>query len=245
MNDNISDLYVDYLLSSFGSVTATGLSDVVDGLISHDKITMMLSRKPGTSADLRSVAKPLIRQSENPDGVPITDDSISEKPPTDENDIICRHHDRCKGISVKGISFMTALYYVRDIALPVSFRLIAETEYHINPKDGKEKRRCPVPKNQYRRGMIKQAVTDQIRFGYVLTDVRSASAENMMFIRHEVNKDSVMPVKTDRDIAMKKMNFCGIMMINDGVSMSEPVRLISEQIHRKKFFLKMLIFLCF
>ncbi len=202
MNDNIFDLYVDYLLSSFGRVTATGLSEVVDGLISHDKITMMLSRKPRTSADLWSVVKPLIRQIESRDGVLIIDDSISEKPSTDENDIICRHHDHCKGISVKGINFMTALYYVRDIALPVSFRLIAKTEYYINPKDGKEKRRCPVPKNQYCREMIKQAVTNQIQFGYVLTDVWFASAENMMFIRHEVNKDFVMPVKTNRNIAM-------------------------------------------
>ena len=128
--------------------------------------------------------------------------SISEKPPADENDIICRHHDHCKGISVKGISFMTALYYVQAISLPVSFRLIAETEYYIDQKDGKEKRRCPVPKNQYCREMIKQAVTDQIQFRYVLTDVWFASAENMMFIRHGINKDFVMPVKADRNIAM-------------------------------------------
>jgi hypothetical protein len=49
--------------------------------------------------------------------------------------------------------------------------------------------------------MIKQSVISQIPFGYVLTDVRSASAENMMFIRHDVNKNFVMPVKTDRKIA--------------------------------------------
>ena len=72
MND-IFDLYVDYLLSSFGRVTATGLSDVVNGLISHDKITRLLSRKPRTSADLWSVVKPLIRQIERMDGVLITD----------------------------------------------------------------------------------------------------------------------------------------------------------------------------
>jgi len=79
MNDNISDLYVDYLLSSFGSVTATGLSDVVNGLISHDKITRLLSRKPRTSADLWHIVRPLIRQVENPEGVVIIDDSISGK----------------------------------------------------------------------------------------------------------------------------------------------------------------------
>ena len=103
MNDKISDLYVDYLPSSFGRVTATGLSDVVDGLISHDKITGLLSRDPKTSADLWSIVKPLIRQIESYDGVLIIDDSISEKPSTDENDIICRHYDHCKGISTSSI----------------------------------------------------------------------------------------------------------------------------------------------
>lgn len=202
MNDNIFDLYVNYLLSSFGSVTATGLSDVVDGLISHDKITRLLSRKPKTWADLWSVVRPLIREIGSPDGVLIIDDSISEKPSTDENDIICWHYDHCKGISVKGINFMTALYYIGDIALPVSFQLIAKTEYYVDSKDGKEKRRCPVPKNQYCREMIKQAVINQIPFRYVLTDVWFASAENMMFIRHDVKKDFVMPVKTNRKIAL-------------------------------------------
>ena len=202
MIDNIFDLYVDYLISSFGAVTATGLSDSVDRLISHDKITRMLSVKPKTSADLWFVVKPLIREIESPDGVLIIDDSISEKPSTDENDIICRHYDHCKGISVKGINFMTALYYVRNTALPVGFQIIAKTEYYIDPKDGKEKRRCPVSKNEYCRAMIKQAVMNRIRFGYVLADVWFASAENMMFIRHDVKKDFVMPVKTNRKIAL-------------------------------------------
>lgn len=72
MND-ISDLYINYLPSSSGSVTATGLSDSVDRQISHDKITGMLSLKPGTSADLRSAVRPSVRQIAGYDGVPITD----------------------------------------------------------------------------------------------------------------------------------------------------------------------------
>ena len=63
---------------------------------------------------------------------------------------------------------MTALYHSKNVSLPVSFQIVAETEYHTDPKDGKEKRRCPVPKNQYCREMIKQAVINQIPFGYVL-----------------------------------------------------------------------------
>ena len=200
MNDNLSELYIDYLISSFGATTATGLSSLVGGSISHDRITRLLSRKPKTSADLWRVVRPLIRQSETPDGVLIIDDSISEKPSTDENDIICWHHDHCSGRSVKGINFMTALYHSGNTVLPVGFQIVAKTEYYT--ENGKEKRRCPVPKNQYCREMIKQAVLNQIQFRYVLTDVWFASSENMMFIRHEMKKNFVLPIKTDRKIAM-------------------------------------------
>lgn len=200
MNDNLSDLYIDYLISSFGPTTATGLSSLLGGSISHDRITRKLSEKRKTSADLWRVVKPLIRQFENPDGVLIIDDSISEKPSTDENDIICWHHDHCSGRSVKGINFMTTLYHSQKVVLPVSFQIVAKTEYYTT--GGKEKRRCPVPKNQYAREMIKQAVQNQIQFRYVLTDVWFASAENMMFINHDMKKSFVMPVKANRNIAL-------------------------------------------
>jgi len=202
MKDNIFDLYVDYLLSSFGPVTATGLSAVLEKQISHDRITRMLSCSEKSSADLWHIVRPVIRRIESPDGVLIIDDSISEKPFTDENAVICWHYDHSQGRSVKGINFMTSLYHSQNTSLPVGFQIIEKTEYYTDKKDGKEKRRCPVPKNQYCREMIKQAVVNQIRFRYVLTDVWFASAENMMFIRHEAEKDFVMPVKTNRKIAM-------------------------------------------
>ncbi|MCL1127908.1 hypothetical protein [Shewanella surugensis] len=45
------DLYTDSLLSTFGAVTATGLSDMVEGELSHDKITRLLSDQDYTSKD--------------------------------------------------------------------------------------------------------------------------------------------------------------------------------------------------
>ena len=54
--------------------------------------------------------------------------------------------------------------------------------------------------------MIKQALINQIQFRYVLTDVWFASAENMMFIRHDTGKDFVMPVKTNRKVALSYDN---------------------------------------
>ena len=52
------DLYTDYLLSSFGQVTATGLSNLLDGAVSHDKIIRMLSGKDYSSRDLWCAVKP-------------------------------------------------------------------------------------------------------------------------------------------------------------------------------------------
>jgi len=39
MGNNLSDLYTDYLISSFSKTTATGLSSIVDACLSHDQIT--------------------------------------------------------------------------------------------------------------------------------------------------------------------------------------------------------------
>ena len=39
MNQKIFDLYTDYLISSTYRRTATGLSDILDGDISHDQVS--------------------------------------------------------------------------------------------------------------------------------------------------------------------------------------------------------------
>jgi len=42
MDKDLLELYSDYLLSSFGATTATGLSALVDGAVSHDQVTRFL-----------------------------------------------------------------------------------------------------------------------------------------------------------------------------------------------------------
>ncbi len=93
MNYQILDLYSDYLLSSFGQTTATGLARVLEGELSHDQITRMLSSEKITPQAWWKMVKPSVRQMEREDGVMIIDDSIVEKPYTDENEIICWHYD--------------------------------------------------------------------------------------------------------------------------------------------------------
>ena len=57
--ENIEDLYTDYLLSSFGQTSATGLSNLVDGAINHDRITRFLTQSNFTSKDIWLSVKPL------------------------------------------------------------------------------------------------------------------------------------------------------------------------------------------
>jgi hypothetical protein len=42
MNRDLLELYTDYLLSAFSHTTATGLSAMTAGEVSHDKVTRFL-----------------------------------------------------------------------------------------------------------------------------------------------------------------------------------------------------------
>jgi len=51
-NDKMLNLYSDYLISAFGQTTATGLSALLNGEISHDSVQWFLAEERKTSADL-------------------------------------------------------------------------------------------------------------------------------------------------------------------------------------------------
>ena len=200
--DTLLDLYSDYLISSFGQTSATGLATLLQGGISHDQVSRFLASRPRTSPDLWMIVKPFARRIQSDEGVMIVDYSISEKPYTDENDIVCWHYDHSHQRIVKGINFITALYYSQGVSLPVGFALVAKTEHCVDKKDGKEKRRSPITKNEYYRQLLEQAVQNQIPFSYVLNDVWYSAAENMRFIQYTLGKDFIMPIKSNRKVAL-------------------------------------------
>ena len=205
MNDKeLLDIYTDYLISSFGLTTGTGLSQLLDGAISHDRWQRFLSSPVKGGKDLWLVVKPYVRQIQSEAGVIIVDDSISEKPYTDENEIVCWHYDHTSGQTVKGINFITGLYHISGVSLPVNYHLVEKTETFTDKKTGKQKRRSSITKNEIYRQMLKQVVQNQIPFQYVLNDVWFASADNMMFVKHELERDFVMPLKTNRKVALSR-----------------------------------------
>ena len=201
-NKELLDVYSDYLISAFGQTTGTGLSKLLGGTVSHDQIQRFLSQNEFTSGDLGQIVKPHVRAIQQEDGVMIVDDSIAEKPYTDENAIICWHYDHAQDRQVKGINFLSAVYHVQDITLPVGFRIVAKTEYYIDQKDGKTKRRSPISKNEHYQTLLRQAKQNRIPFQFVLNDVWYASADNMMFVKHELATDFIMPLKSNRKLVL-------------------------------------------
>lgn len=201
-NKELLDLYSDYLISAFGQTTGTGLAELLGGSVSHDRIQRFLSQNEFTSGDLWQIVKPHVRAIQQVNGVMIVDDSIAEKPYTDENDIICWHYDHAQDRQVKGINFLSALYHVQDVSLPVGFRIVTKTEYYLDKKDGKTKRRSPVSKNEHYQALLRQAKQNHIPFQFVLNDVWYASADNMMFVKHDLETDFIMPLKANRKLAL-------------------------------------------
>ena len=103
MDKKLLELYSDYIISSFGQITATGLSRASSGIISHDKITRFLSEKELDSKQLWKLVKPLVREKEQENGVLIVDDTIENKPHTQESELVCWHHDHQSNRSVMGL----------------------------------------------------------------------------------------------------------------------------------------------
>jgi hypothetical protein len=194
------DLYTDYLISSFAQVTATGLSTLLGGSLSHDRISRSLNSEILTSADLWRCVKPLVRQVQGQDGVLIFDDSIEAKPYSDESELISWHFDHCVGHCVKGINLLSALYHSQDVSIPVAFETITKPEWVIDKKTNKPKRVAKQTKNEIYRQMLKVCVHNGLLFRYVLNDVWFASAENMIYVKVELEKDFVMPLKDNRKV---------------------------------------------
>jgi DDE superfamily endonuclease len=203
-NKELLDIYSDYLISAFGQTTGTGLAGLLGNSVSHDRIQRLLAQERLGSAELWQVVKPYVRQIEQANGVIIIDDSIAEKPYTDENDIICWHFDHSQNRSVKGINFMTCLYHAGGYFLPVGFTIVAKTEFYLDKKDGKQKRRSPIGKNEHYRDLLRHAKQNQIPFKYVLSDVWYSAADNMTFIKHDLDKDFIMPLKANRKVALSE-----------------------------------------
>lgn len=95
------ELYSDYLLASFGKTSATTLSQLVDGQVSHDQLTGFLQQSEPISPEVWKLAKPVVREIEQDDGTLAIDDTISLKPHSKENGAVEWFYDHKVGRTVK------------------------------------------------------------------------------------------------------------------------------------------------
>ena len=198
MNKELTELYSDYLLSSFGATTATGLSDMLEGGVSHDRITRLLSREVYDSRTLWQQVKPMVRKIEQPDGALIFDDTIEEKPHTDENEIVNWHFDHSKNRTLKGINILNCVYHAQGVTLPVAYEIIRKPMVFEDENTGQLKRRSEVSKNELMRRMLQVCQQNQMEYRYVLADSWFSSKENLSFIHHGLGKEFIIALKSNR-----------------------------------------------
>ena len=201
------DLYTDYLLSSTGPTTATGLSRLVEGALSHDHITRWLSSAGWGSADIWRQAKPLIRQAEaqrkaEEFAVLIVDDSVLEKAHTDVNELIRTHWDHSQQRYVKGLNFVSLLWQAGELALPLAVELVRKTVPVYHPKTQKTSYQSPFTKNEYLQQMLRVA-QQQVAYRYLLADSWYASAENMRLVR-TLGHHFVFALESSRTVALSE-----------------------------------------
>jgi hypothetical protein len=203
MNRHILDLYTDFLICSPHYRTATGLSDLMEGAVSHDKITRFLSAGVYGSRELWLEVKGTVRKVESEDGVLILDDTIEEKPYTDENSIVCWHYDHSKGRSIKGINLISAVVRYEEVSIPVGFEVVVKDEEFLDPESGKKKRRARRNKNEIFRDLLQVCEGNVLKYKYVLADSWYSSKENMEFVRQK-KKHFIFAIKSNRTLALSQ-----------------------------------------
>jgi len=199
------DLYTDYLLSTFGAATATGLSAMLDDEVSHDRITRFLSGQDFASKELWQQVKPVARSVENSDGVLIFADTIQEKAWTDENELMCWHYDHVSGRNVRGIKLLNALYHCNGASIPVAFELVKKPIQYCDLATRQLKRRSEVTKNELMREMIGTCIRNQLKIRFVLVDSWFSATENFDFIAAK-GRHFIAALKDNRLIAVSEEN---------------------------------------
>ena len=204
MDKRILDLYTDYLLVSTSQTTATGMSEMLEGALSHDKITRFLSKEDFTSKDLWGLVKPTVREIEQRPGLSflLFDDTVEAKPHTDESELVCWHFDHTVGKSVMGVNQLTSMLYRDGVSVPVGMEPVKKDKWVTDKNSGKPKRTASVDKQSLFRQMAGNASRNLSAIDYVLAHTWFSSAENMRCIKGRYGADFIMPLKCSRKASL-------------------------------------------
>jgi DDE superfamily endonuclease len=201
MDRKMIDIYSDYLITNFGQATATSLSNVLNGELSHDSITRSLADRELTSQDYWRQVKPTIREIQDENAIISIDDMIAEKPYSEESGVIAYYFDHTQGRAVKGINIVDAIYVAPKARVPLDFVVVKKLGYKVDLK-GNPFRQQTQTKNEILEDILRLAVQNGVPFKTVLFDVWYGSADNMRLVKMDLNKEFITPLKENRKIKL-------------------------------------------
>ncbi|MCC5946196.1 MAG: transposase [Bernardetiaceae bacterium] len=204
MDKKMLAIYSQFLQVAFNQATATNLSALTDNEISHDKCTRFLSARDYTGKDLWQLVKPTVRRlsAQTTDlKLLIIDDHIQEKAHSKVNGLIAWHFDHSKRRCLKGINQVSALYYVSDYSIPVSFDFVIKDQIIKDKKTGKQKRKSSETKNDKFRRIVSQSVSNQLAIDFVLADSWYNGKANMLHL-NDLNLKFVLPLNDNHGVAL-------------------------------------------
>ena len=144
-----------------------------------------------------------MRKYQTQQGVLIVDDSLVHKPHSQETGLVSTYFDHTSNEYGRAINFLTLLYRVEDMLLPVGSHLVVK-HLQCQFKDSKEVWKAPQTKNEAFRELLYQTHQNAIPFSYVLADscgsppLRCATTSRKAAMR-------CMPARHSR-----KPIFCGV-----------------------------------
>jgi hypothetical protein len=194
------DAYTDFLMICPGQASATFMSDILEGSVSHDQITRLLSSGKVDTQALWKMVKPICHEIQSSDGVLIIDDSILPKPHSRINGLVCWHYDHTKGRTVKSINFLSAIYHSQQMSVPVGIETVIKDQIYTDNK-GKVKRKNTISKHKQFQSLVAEA-TGKMPVQYVLADTWYSSADNMNYIVKGLRTNFILGCKENRRIAL-------------------------------------------
>ena len=201
MDREMIDLYSDYLITNFGQATATGLSSVLNGEISHDSITRFLSDRELTSKDYWQLVKPVIRRIQEANAYISIDDVIVAKPHSEETGAIAYYFDHTTSRTLKGMNIVDATYVTSFGRVPLDFEVVKKLEYKVD-FEGKAFRDQVKTKHEILEQILSFAVQNDVPFKWVLFDIWYGSAANMRLVKLDLGKEFITPLKENRKVKL-------------------------------------------
>jgi hypothetical protein len=202
----VNDIYTDYLIIQNAQATATGCAELLDDQVKHDAFTRMLSKGNYNAQYVWSKNKSKVRQIANADGALILDNTICHKPHSKLSEVVCYHYDHSEGRTVKGVNLLTAMVKYDDVALPVGFEAVKKDQIGIRKnKKGKDQMYCysRYTINELARSLVRQALSNCVKFKYILGDNWFASKENLLFFHRQKCK-FILGIPSNRLVAVNR-----------------------------------------